>query len=323
MILVVGGAGYIGSHINKLLHQKGFDTVIYDNLVYGHREAVKWGTLEIGDLSDEKRLDEVFSQYDIDAVFHFAAYAYVGESVTNPSKYYNNNVANTLHLLDTMVKHHVKNIVFSSTCATYGQPEKTPITEDMPQHPINPYGASKLMIERILADYHNAYDLNFCCLRYFNAAGADPEGEIGESHNPETHLIPLILSAAAGDRENIKVFGTDYDTRDGSCIRDYIHVADLADAHLRAMNYLQNGGESTCMNLGNCIGNSVLEVIDAAKEVTGRTIPVVLDERRPGDPATLVGSAAKAEELLGWKPQYGDIKTILKHAWTWYCKKEY
>lgn len=323
MILVVGGAGYIGSHINKMLHQKGIETVIYDNLVYGHKEAVKWGTLEIGDLADEKRLDEIFTKYPIDAVFHFAAYAYVGESVTNPSKYYNNNVANTLHLLDAMVKHHVKNIVFSSTCATYGQPEKTPILEDMPQHPINPYGASKLMIERILADYHSAYDLNYCCLRYFNAAGADPMGEIGESHDPETHLIPLILAAAAGNRENIKVFGTDYDTRDGSCIRDYIHVTDLADAHLRAMEYLKKGGESTCMNLGNCIGNSVLEVIEAAKEVTGKEIAVVLDERRPGDPAILVGSAKKAEEILGWKPQYGEIKTILEHAWNWYCKKEY
>lgn len=198
-----------------------------------------------------------------------------------------------------------------------------PITEKMNQNPINPYRQSKLMIEKILADYHNAYGLNYCCLRYFNAAGADPDGEIGESHTPETHLIPLVLAAAAGDRENIKVFGTDYPTRDGSCIRDYIHVTDLADAHLRAMDYLKKGGESTCMNLGNCIGNSVLEVIEAAKEVTGKEIPVVLDERRAGDPPTLVGSAQKAEELLGWKPQYGDIKEILKHAWNWYCNKEY
>ncbi len=323
MILVTGGAGYIGSHINKMLHQNGYETVVFDNLIYGHKEAVKWGTLEIGDLADTDRMEEIFARYEIDAVFHFAAYAYVGESVENPAKYYNNNVANTLHLLDAMVKHGVRYIVFSSTCATYGIPEKIPIVEEMQQKPINPYGASKLMIERILDDYHNAYGLNYCCLRYFNAAGADPEGEIGESHTPETHLIPLILSAAAGDRENIRVFGTDYPTRDGSCIRDYIHVTDLADAHIRAMDYLKNGEESACFNLGNCTGNSVLEVIEAAREVTGKDFVVVFDKRRPGDPATLVGSAEKAEQILEWKPQYGDIKIILEHAWKWYCNKRY
>ena len=323
MILVVGGAGYIGSHINKRLCQKGCETVVFDNLVYGHREAVRWGILETGDLSDTERLEEIFEKYNIDMVFHFAAYAYVGESVTEPSKYYNNNVANTLHLLDTMVKYHVKTIVFSSTCATYGIPADMPVTEDMEQKPINPYGASKLMIERILSDYHKAYGLNYCCLRYFNAAGADPEGEIGESHNPETHLIPLILAAAAGDREAVKVFGTDYPTRDGSCIRDYIHVTDLADAHLLAMDYLQRGGESLCMNLGNCKGNSVLEVIEAAREITQREIPVVLDKRRPGDPPVLVGSAEKARKILGWEPEYGDIKVILRDAWNWYCQKKF
>lgn len=323
MILVVGGAGYIGSHINKRLYQKGYETVVFDNLVYGHREAVRWGILETGDLSDTERLEEIFEKYNIDMVFHFAAYAYVGESVTEPSKYYNNNVANTLHLLDTMVKYHVKTIVFSSTCATYGIPADMPVTEDMEQKPINPYGASKLMIERILSDYHKAYGLNYCCLRYFNAAGADPEGEIGESHNPETHLIPLILAAAAGDREAVKVFGTDYPTRDGSCIRDYIHVTDLADAHLLAMDYLQRGGESLCMNLGNCKGNSVLEVIEAAREITQKEIPVVLDKRRPGDPPVLVGSAEKARKILGWEPEYGDIKVILRDAWNWYCQKKF
>lgn len=323
MILVTGGAGYIGSHINKMLHQNGYETVVYDNLVYGHKEAVKWGALEIGDLTDTSRLEEIFMRYDIDTVFHFAAYAYVGESVYNPAKYYNNNVANTLHLLDTMVRHHVKYIVFSSTCATYGIPGEIPITEGMEQKPINPYGASKLMIERILDDYHSAYELNYCCLRYFNAAGADPEGEIGESHTPETHLIPLILAAAAKDRENIKVFGTDYPTRDGSCVRDYIHVTDLADAHIKGMNYLKNGGKSTCFNLGNCNGNSVLEVIRAASEVTGKEIPVVYGERRPGDPPTLVGSAKKAKRTLRWEPRYGDIETILEHAWKWYCNKRY
>ncbi len=323
MILVTGGAGYIGSHINKMLAREGYETVVFDNLVYGHREAVKWGTLEVGDLADQKRLNEIFEKYQIDGVFHFAAYAYVGESVVNPSKYYNNNVANTLHLLDAMKRHQVKNLVFSSTCATYGVPEQMPVTDEMEQRPINPYGASKLMIERILADYHQAYGLNYCCLRYFNAAGADPEGEVGESHTPETHLIPLILAAAAKDLDVVRVFGTDYPTRDGSCIRDYIHVTDLADAHLRAMDYLRRGGESTCMNLGNCVGNSVLEVIEAAKEVTGREIPTVREGRRAGDPPILVGDAGKAEKILGWKPQYGDIRVILEHAWKWYCGKKY
>ncbi|NBI60422.1 UDP-glucose 4-epimerase GalE [Lachnospiraceae bacterium] len=323
MILVVGGAGYIGSHIHKMLYKKGYETVVFDNLVYGHQEAVRWGILEIGDLADTERLDQIFHKYDIDAVFHFAAYAYVGESVADPSKYYNNNVSNTLHLLDTMLRHHVKTIVFSSTCATYGIPDTMPVTEEMEQKPINPYGASKLMIERILSDYHKAYGLHYCCLRYFNAAGADPEGEIGESHDPETHLIPLVLDTAAGKRGAVTVFGTDYPTKDGSCVRDYIHVTDLADAHLRAMEYLQSGGESTCMNLGNCKGNSVFEVIKAAKEITGREIPVILDKRRPGDPPTLVGSAKRAETLLGWKPQYGDIRVILEHAWKWHCCKRY
>lgn len=323
MILVVGGAGYIGSHIHKMLYKKGYETVVFDNLVYGHQEAVRWGILEIGDLADTERLDQIFHKYDIDAVFHFAAYAYVGESVADPSKYYNNNVSNTLHLLDTMLRHHVKTIVFSSTCATYGIPDTMPVTEEMEQKPINPYGASKLMIERILSDYHKAYGLHYCCLRYFNAAGADPEGEIGESHDPETHLIPLVLDTAAGKRGAVTVFGTDYPTKDGSCVRDYIHVTDLADAHLRAMEYLQSGGESTCMNLGNCKGNSVFEVIKAAKEITGREIPVILDKRRTGDPPTLVGSAKRAETLLGWKPQYGDIRVILEHAWKWHCCKRY
>lgn len=321
-ILVTGGAGYIGSHVNKLLNQRGHETVIFDNLVYGHPEAVKWGILETGDLSDIKRLEEIFEKYKITAVFHFAAYAYVGESVTNPSKYYNNNVVNTLHLLDVMSRYHVKDIIFSSTCATYGVQKKMPITEDMDQKPINPYGASKFMIERILDDYRQAYGFHYCCLRYFNAAGADPEGEIGESHNPETHVIPLILEAAAGDRENIRVFGTDYPTRDGSCIRDYIHVSDLADAHLRALDYVQGGG-SICLNLGNGTGTSVLELIDAAKKVTGREIPVELHGRRPGDPPVLAGSPEKAEKVLGWKPQYSGIEVILQHAWNWYMHKKY
>ncbi len=323
MIAVVGGAGYIGSHVNQMLHRQGYETVVFDNLVYGHREAVKQGILEIGDLENKERLEEVFRRYPIDAVFHFAAYAYVGESVKNPSKYYNNNVANTLHLLDTMVKYGVNTIIFSSTCATYGVPAQIPIEEETEQRPINPYGASKRMVERILSDYHYAYGLNYCCLRYFNAAGADPAGEIGESHTPETHLIPLILAAAAGDRENIQVFGTDYPTRDGSCIRDYIHVVDLAEAHIRAMNYLHRGGDSACFNLGNGTGHSVLEVIEAARKATGREISVILDKKRPGDPPALVGCAKKAEKELGWFPRYKDIETIVSHAWNWYCNKKY
>ena len=295
-VLIVGGAGYIGSHINKLLHQKGYSTVVLDNLVYGHQEAVKWGVLEIGDLSDVDRLNELFQKYRFQAVFHFAAYAYVGESVKHPAKYYHNNVANTLHLLDTMVRYKVRNIIFSSSCATYGVPKDMPITEAMEQKPINPYGASKLMVERILKDYHNAYGISYLCLRYFNAAGADPEGEIGESHTPETHLIPLVLAAAAGEQESVSVFGTEYPTRDGSCVRDYIHVSDLADAHLRAMEYILQGGESTCLNLGNGNGNSVLEVVAAAERVTGKKIPVILQEksRRSTDSNRKYGIGKKA-----------------------------
>lgn len=323
MILVVGGAGYIGSHVNKMLAGKNYETVIYDNLIYGHQEAVKWGILEVGDLADQEKLEEIFTNYEIEAVMHFAAYAYVGESVSNPSKYYRNNVGNTLNLLDAMIRHNVNNIIFSSTCATYGVPQRIPITEDMQQNPVNPYGKTKLMVEKILEDYHKAYGLNYCCLRYFNAAGADPEGELGESHTPETHLIPLVLAAAAGDSEAITVFGTDYDTEDGSCIRDYIHVEDLADAHLRALNYLMQGGESTCINLGNEQGNSVFEIIQTAEQITGKHINVVYGDRRMGDPDKLVGSAGKAWDILGWKPKYPDIGTIILHAWRWYCKKSY
>lgn len=318
MILIVGGAGYIGSHVNKELHKRGYDTVVYDNLIYGHKEAVKWGHFEYGDLRDTNRLEQIFSTYDIEAVFHFAAFAYVGESVKNPSKYYHNNVAATINLLDAMVRHNVKYFVFSSTCATYGQPDVMPITEDMPQRPINPYGASKLMVERILEDYETAYGLHSVCLRYFNAAGDDPDTEIGEMHDPETHIIPLVLDAAIGKRQNIHVFGTDYDTPDGSCVRDYIHVLDLADAHIRALDYMKKENTSNRFNLGTSNGISVLDIIDAAKKVTGREIEVVYDERRAGDPAELVGSNVKAKEILGWEPQYSDIETIMEHAWAWH-----
>lgn len=318
MILIVGGAGYIGSHVNKELHKRGYETVVYDNLIYGHKEAVKWGIFEYGDLNDTARLEELFNKYDIEAVFHFAAFAYVGESVEKPSKYYNNNVAATLNLLDVMVRHDVKYFVFSSTCATYGQPDRMPITEDMQQKPINPYGASKLMVERILDDYENAYGLHSVCLRYFNAAGDDPDGEIGESHTPETHIIPLILDAALGKRECIKVFGTDYETEDGSCVRDYIHVLDLADAHIKALDYMKKENKSERFNLGTSNGTSVIEMVDAAKKITGVDFKVVYDERRAGDPAELIGSNVKAKDVLGWIPKYSDIDTILKTAWKWH-----
>lgn len=322
-ILVCGGAGYIGSHINKQLYKEGYETVVFDNLIYGHQEAVKWGIFVEGDLKNIEDIEAVFQKYQIDAVFHFAAFAYVGESVQEPEKYYYNNVANTLNLLQVMKKYGCKKIIFSSTCATYGEPECIPITEDMTQRPINPYGATKLMVERILQDYNKAYGLEYVVLRYFNAAGADPEGEIGESHNPETHIIPLVLDAASGKREDIKVFGTDYDTSDGSCVRDYIHVYDLATAHVLALHHLESGKESLFLNLGNEAGTSVLEVINSVKKVTGREFIVTLDERRAGDPAKLVGSSKKAQEILGWKPVYGDIDVIVEHAWKWHEKAEY
>lgn len=323
MILVVGGAGYIGSHTNKELNRRGYQTLIYDNLVYGHKESVKWGKLEVGDLAEEEHLERIFQENSIDAVLHFAAYAYVGESVAKPAKYYKNNVCNTIQLLDIMRKYQVNHIIFSSTCATYGVPDKMPITEDMPQKPVNPYGATKWMVERILEDYRKAYGINYCCLRYFNAAGADPEGELGESHMPETHLIPLILDAASGKRESISIFGTDYPTKDGTCIRDYIHVSDLADAHIRALEYLIKGGESSCFNLGNGNGDSVRHVIEVAKQVTGRGIKVKEEKRRAGDPPVLIGSAEKAEKVLGWEPKYAEIETIMEHAWKWHENKEY
>ncbi len=322
-ILVCGGAGYIGSHINKMLNQQGYETVIFDNLVYGHEKAVKWGELVVGDLNDSQALDDLFNKYSFDAVMHFAAYAYVGESVADPEKYWINNVSNTLNLLKAMREYGVNKIVFSSTCSIFGNTEISPITENVPQNPINPYAKTKLTVENIFRDYNRAYDLQFVILRYFNAAGADPDGEIGESHNPETHLIPLVLDAASGVREDIKVFGTDYDTPDGSCIRDYIHVIDLASAHLLALHYLEDGKPSDFFNLGTENGTSVLEVIESVRRVTGKEVKTILADRRPGDPARLIGGINKAKEVLGWKPVYDDIDTIVGHAWKWHENKEY
>lgn len=323
-ILVTGGAGYIGSHAVLALKRAGYGVVVLDNLVYGHRDLVEQVLqvdLIVGDINDRPLLDELFAKYDIAAVMHFSAYAYVGESVTTPDKYYRNNVVATLTLLEAMQAASIDKFVFSSTCATYGVPKTVPIPEDHPQSPINPYGATKLMVERILADFDVAYGFKSVCFRYFNAAGADPTGLLGEDHDPETHLIPLVLQTALGKRQSVSIFGTDYDTPDGTCIRDYIHVSDLADAHILGVEYLLQGGDSTIFNLGNGNGFSVREIIDTAKQVTGREIKVVESDRRAGDPPALVGSGAKARKILGWNPQYPEIDKIISHAWNWHQKR--
>ena len=323
-ILVTGGAGYIGSHAVLALQQAGFTVLVLDNLVYGHRELVEdelKAELIVGDIGDRALLDKLFADRQIAAVMHFSAYAYVGESVTDPAKYYRNNVVATLTLLEAMVAANIKKFIFSSTCATYGIPKSVPIPEDHPQSPINPYGATKLMVERILADFGTAYGLKSVCFRYFNAAGADPNGRLGEDHNPETHLIPLVLLAALGKRESISIFGTDYPTPDGTCIRDYVHVADLANAHLLGLQYLLGGGDNQVFNLGNGNGFSVKEVIEAAKQVTGQEIKVIECDRRPGDPPALVGSSEKAKQILGWQSQYAELHQILTHSWNWHQKR--
>ena len=319
-ILLVGGAGYIGAHTAKYLAAQGYRPVVYDNLSRGHREFVKWGPLEIGDIADGPRVSEVLRKHAPVAVLHFAALAYVGESVVDPALYYQTNVAGTLTLLDGMRAAGVKNIVFSSTCATYGVPRQVPIVEESAQSPINPYGRSKLMVEQILADYGPAYGIQAMCLRYFNAAGADPDGEIGEDHDPETHLIPLVLEVAAGRRPSVDINGSDYPTRDGTCVRDFIHVTDLAQAHFLGVRHLVAGKPAVNLNLGNGTGYSVREVIDAAERVTGKKIAVVQRPRRPGDPPELVGSAEKARALLGWRPEYASIDSIIRTAWTWHSR---
>ena len=317
-VLVTGGAGYIGAHACKALSSAGYLPVTYDNLVYGHPEAVRWGPLEKGDIGNPQQLEFVLQKYKPLAVMHFAAFAYVGESVTNPAKYYRNNVAGTLSLLEAMKNCSIDKLIFSSTCATYGMPSQIPIDENHPQNPINPYGRTKLMIEWIMQDFASAYDLKFAALRYFNAAGADPNAEIGENHNPETHLIPLVLDVALGKKDCLEIYGTDYDTPDGTCIRDYIHVSDLAEAHLLALEYLKQGGTSNAFNLGNGNGFSVKEVIAAAKEITGCRIPYLESERRPGDPSVLIGSSEKIINHLGWKTTYNSLETIIETAWRWH-----
>lgn len=322
MILVVGGAGYIGSHTNRLLDERGYQTVVFDNLETGHADFVRWGKFFQGDLRNIEDIRRCFASYPkIEAVIHFAAYAYVGESVHEPQKYYHNNVLGTINLLTVMQEFRCQKIIFSSTCATYGVPIEMPITEKHIQAPINPYGKTKYIIELMLEDYEKAYGLHYVVFRYFNAAGASRDGLIGEDHTPETHLIPLVLDVALGKREFIEVFGDDYDTADGSCIRDYIHVEDLALAHVLGLEYLQTSLTSNIFNLGNGVGFSVKEIIASVEKVVDQKIPTKLTSRREGDPAKLIGSFQKAKEILGWEPYYKTIEDIIATAWNWHQKR--
>lgn len=318
-ILVTGGAGYIGSHTCKFLHGRGYTPVVLDNLVYGHRSAVKWGPFIEGDIHDQDVLDRIFSEYSPAAVIHFAAFAYVGESMLAPGKYYRNNVAGTLSLLESMRRHGCHRIVFSSSCATYGLPETLPLSESHPLRPISPYGRSKLMVEEILRDYDSAHGLKFVSLRYFNAAGADLAGELGEDHAPETHLIPLAVAAALGTQPELQIFGTDYPTEDGTAVRDFVHVTDLAAAHVQALEFLEQQETSQAINLGTGRGYSVREIIREVERSGGREVPFVRRERRAGDPPVLVADAAKAGRLLGWRPTRSDLPTIISSAWKWHA----
>ena len=317
-ILVCGGAGYIGSHMVAELLENKEEVVILDNFEKGHKDALLGGKLYVGDLRDKEILNKVFTENKIDAVIDFAAYSLVGESMTEPLKYFNNNVYGTISLLEAMKEHGVKYIVFSSTAATYGEPKVVPIEENSDTIPTNAYGESKLLVEKILRWCDSAYGIKYTALRYFNAAGAHVSGQIGEDHSPETHLIPLILDVALGNREKIMMFGDDYNTKDGTCVRDYIHVTDLAKAHLLALKRLKNGGESTAYNLGNGTGFSVKEVVEVARKVTGHEIPAEVAPRRAGDPATLIASSERAIKELGWEPKFNDLETIISTAWKWH-----
>lgn len=319
-VVVTGGAGYIGSHVCKSLAAAGFVPITFDNLSCGHEDAVRWGPFVRGDVLDRPALDAVFQVWRPIAVMHFAAFAYVGESVDNPGKYYRNNVAGSLNLLEAMRDHGVNRLVFSSSCAIYGSPSIVPIDESHVQNPINPYGASKSMIERMIRDFDMAHGLRSISLRYFNVAGADPDGEAGESHYPETHLIPLVLNVVSGERRDIVVFGDDYDTPDGTCIRDYIHVTDLASAHVLALAALNGGANTTAYNLGNGRGFSVRQVIDMARRVTEKEIPVLVGPRRLGDSSRLVGDATMIQSELGWQPRHVDLADMIGTAWAWHRK---
>ena len=323
-VLICGGAGYIGSHMAKLLASRGEQVTIFDNLSTGHREAVQWGTLIVGDLLVQADIDKALQAGHYDAVMHFSAKSLVGESVSHPDRYYFNNVVGTVNLLNALIRHRIDKFIFSSSAAVFGNPEYTPIDELHPTQPINPYGKTKLMVENILADYDKAYGLRSVSLRYFNAAGADPEAQLGESHQPETHLIPnVLLSLGQRSGQILKVFGQDYDTADGTCVRDYIHVNDLCDAHLRALDYLVAGGMTDIFNLGNGRGFSVLEVIQSANMVTGRDIPYSVTERRPGDPPVLVASSMKAQQRLQWSPRYTKLEQIIETAWKWHQAQKF
>ena len=321
-VLVTGGAGYIGSHACKALAQGGYTPVTLDNLVYGHRSAVRWGPFVRGDLADGVLLRRVLREHRIRAVMHFAAYAYVGESMLEPGKYFANNFSNSVTLLEAMRAEGVDCMVFSSTCATYGIPRALPIDEAHPKQPVNPYGESKLFVERMLERYRAAHGLRYAALRYFNAAGADPDGELGEDHDPETHLIPLVIAAARGRGPHVSIFGTDYPTPDGTAIRDFIHVTDLAHAHVTALRRLLANGKSMRLNLGTGQGHSVREVIRMVEEVGGHSVPVKEEARRPGDPPELVAAAGKARETLGWVPRRSDLRNIVSTAWRWHASRE-
>lgn len=318
--LVTGGAGYVGSHCCKELAKAGWKPVTADSLFRGHRDFVKWGPLAVGDVRDGEFLDALFREYRPTAVFHFAGLTYVGESVEEPGLYYGANTAGTLSLLEAMKRGGCQNIIFSSTAAVYGNPEYSPIDEKHPLNPINPYGQSKLFVEKILADYRRAYGINYTALRYFNASGADPCGEIGERHSPETHLIPLIIDAATGSRDTVKIFGGDYPTKDGTAVRDYIHVADLATAHIKAMERMLEGGAGKCLNLGTGRGHSVLEVIEAVRRVSGRDFTAINAARREGDPPRLVADPSEARKTLDWECLYGELDEIVTTAWRWHNK---
>jgi UDP-arabinose 4-epimerase len=321
-VLVTGGAGYIGSHTCKALAAAGYTPIAYDNLVNGHMSAVRWGPFEHGDILDRGRLDEVITKYRPRTIIHFAAFAYVGESVSDPGKYYRNNVVGSLTLIQAAQDHGVRNIVYSSSCAIFGIPATVPITEDMPKEPISPYGMSKLIVERMLHDFQRSQGLNWIALRYFNAAGCDPAGEIGEVHNPEPHIIPLALEAAAGARRRLTILGADYATPDGTCIRDYVHVSDLADAHIKALKALEDGVTSGQFNLGSGKGFSVREVVETVRQVTKLDFPVDIGPRREGDPPILVSDAAHAHRVLGWNPAIPDLTDIVRTAWNWYRSRQ-
>lgn len=320
-VFVTGGAGYVGSHCAKAFAQAGWNVVTYDNLSRGHRDLVKWGPLIEGDILDTDRLEKSLTDIKPDAVAHFAAFAYVAESMTEPGLYYRNNVSGTMNLLDAMRTANVSQLVFSSSCATYGVSDEM-ITEDTPQNPINPYGETKKICEQMILDYGHAHGLKSVILRYFNAAGCDPDGETGERHDPEPHVIPLAIRGAMDGTFTFNILGNDYDTPDGTCVRDYVHVSDLADAHAKALAYLENGGESDFFNLGTGLGHSVLQLADAVARTAGKPVPRVFADRRPGDPPRLVASAEKAERVLGWTPTRSDLDSILTSAWAWFQKEQ-